>query len=76
MTKKDKTDIILIKKLIRQIKKGFGEKRCKTWDWQDFPNTLGKRVTQEEEKGRCANCKAQEVIIWLEDYIELIKEFS
>ena len=65
MTKHDKLEISLTKKMIATLKKGYG-KKCKTWDYEDYQQHLN-------AKDRCANCAAQEVIEWLEEHIKVIK---
>ena len=68
MNKKDKEEIILVKKLIRILKKGYGEP-CKTKDYEDFP----RHPKNLNAPSRCAGCAANEVIEWLESHIDLIK---
>lgn len=68
MVKSDKKEILLCKKMIRVLKKGYGKKRCKTWDWEDF-HELKKRGSN----GRCPSCEAHEVIMWLEKHVKMMQ---
>jgi hypothetical protein len=68
MTKADKKEIALCRQLIRILRKGYG-KPCKTKDYEDFK----KHPRELNAQGRCGCCAANEVILWLEGHIELIK---
>ena len=73
MTQKDKNEIMLIRKMIDLLKKGYGKKPCKTRDWEDFKEL---RMRSKSSNGRCGTCMAWEVIEWLEEHITLVKVFS
>lgn len=64
---RDKIDIIIARIAIWSIKKGYGA-NCETRDTDDFPEL------RNSNKGRCASCRAREIIEWIEDHIRLIKE--
>ena len=69
----DYLDILIARIMIWRLKRGYGC-NCGTSDLDDFPeeHTTAKSVF---DPGRCASCRAKEVVDWLEDYIKLIKEF-
>jgi hypothetical protein len=52
------------------IHRGYGEK-CDTSDLDDFPETY-KSPKDVFNGGRCAACRANEVVDWMEGHIELI----
>ena len=70
---RDTIDILIARLAIWSIKKGYGC-NCETSDLDDFPeeHTTAKSVFME---GRCASCRAKEVVDWLEAHIKLIEEF-
>ncbi len=69
LLKKEKAQILLTKHMIRSLQQGYGMKPCKTKDYDDFP----KHSRGVNDDGRCAQCTAWEVIIWLKSHIALIK---
>ncbi|MFA5695876.1 MAG: hypothetical protein WC917_00220 [Bacilli bacterium] len=61
------------------IEKGYGN-GCETSDLDDFKDdwvkhckSLGEAVIS---KGRCASCRAKEVIVWIDEHIELLKFYA
>jgi hypothetical protein len=54
------------------IKKGYGEERCGTPDWKDF-HEMYKTPGDVFHPGRCACCRAWEMIDFIEGHIKLIK---
>ena len=65
-----KLETIFWKFSIWLIHKGYGPK-CKTSDLDDFPDTW-KHPKDVFHSGRCACCRANEVVDWIEDHIRLI----
>lgn len=53
------------------LKKGYGG-NCPTSDLDDFPD-MYKVPKDVFHDGRCASCRAREVIDWIEDHIRLLK---
>lgn len=52
------------------IKRGYGA-NCEGSDLDDFPE-LHKDPKSVFDSGRCASCRAKEIINWIDDHIELI----
>lgn len=61
------------------IKKDYGAD-CKTSDLDDFKNDWVKHCKTLEEAvisgGRCPSCRAKEVISWIDEHIELLKNYD
>ena len=66
---RNKIDILIAKLSIWSIRKGYGTEPCETWDFEDFPELK----TRPLPRHGCGNCRAQEIINWLEEHIKLIK---
>mgnify|MGYP001578012798 FL=1 len=67
----DWLEIQVIRLAIWFLRKGYGPK-CKTLDYEDFPENY-KRPQDMLKTSRCPDCRAHEVIDWLERHIKLIK---
>ena len=67
-------EILVTRLMIWVIRRGYGAD-CEGSDLDDFPemHTTAKSVF---DPGRCASCRAKEVIDWLEEHIKLIEDFG
>jgi hypothetical protein len=68
----DYLDILLTKLMIRSIRRGYGGD-CPTSDLEDLSETYTK-PDDVFASGRCASCRAKEVIDWLEGHLELMRD--
>jgi len=64
-------EIFLCKVVIWFLQRGYGPK-CDTSDIDDFPD-MYKTPKDVFNPGRCAACRANEVVDWLKSHIDLIR---
>lgn len=66
-------EILFWKCARRIIIKGYGCD-CEGSDLDEFPE-MYQTPKDTFASGRCASCRAKEIVLWIESHIELIKHF-